>query len=285
MSDTPSILDMLLTYIATDTTQVSDIYDSVIGINSNGEKVEYFVKDLLCDSLDKDSKEEKESEHRERLSWLGSQNHPPDIMLEGNEAIEVKKSRGKHTKLQLNSSTPKTHIKPDMKRINQDCAECEDWSHKDMVYVLASDVSGGSVGFMWVLYGDCWCSDNSEYEDIVNSIEESLEDSLSDDVTLDMSGNELGKVKDVGKGGSSELRIRPMWSIEHPASKFKDSITDYKTKIDEESPMFMVMKREKFFENMKELSQSEQNTILRSDDVKLTEVIEDGCEFITIQTP
>lgn len=276
MNDT-SILDLAINYSNIKNTEFDDVYDSCVGINTNGEKVEYFIKDLLCDSLSIDGKDKKEQQHKEKLSWLGSKNHPPDMMIRDGEAIEVKKFRGKHQKLSLNSSTPKTHITPDMKRINSDCEACEDeiggWDKKDMVYALASDVSSGSVGFTWVLYGDCWCSKNKTYKDVTDSIRESLEDSLPKDVNLDMSGNELGKVKDVGEGGG-ELRIRPMWSIEHPANKFKKYIDKYKSKITNSNPLFMVMKRTKFKQSFESISSEDKDILLSSDNTTLTQLVE-----------
>lgn len=277
--ESASILDMVVNYstLGSEST-LDDVYDSSISINSTGERMEYFVKDLLAGSLDKESKEDKITEHKKYLSWLGSQNHPPDLMIRDDVAVEVKKSRGKHSKLQLNSSTPRTHLKPDMPRVNTDCANCEDWGEKDMVYVLGSSVTKSDVGFMWVVYGECWCDKNEEYNSVTNSIESAIEDSLPDDVTLDMSGNEIAKVKDVGDGMGAELRVRPMWSIGHPAKIFSQYVNNYEEKIDNGQPLFLVMPDDKF-ESTNEQKKAE---LAESDTITITKVKEENCHIIEV---
>lgn len=275
-----SLLDMILTYSEVDEASLDDVYDSSISINSAGERMEYFVKDLLADSLDEESADDKTAAHRKVLSWLGSQNHPPDLMIRGAEAIEVKKSRGKHSKLQLNSSTPRTSLRADMKRVNDDCTSCEDeiggWTEKDMVYVLGSRVTKSSVGFMWVVYGDCWCDDSDVYASVTDDLEDAIEQSPPDNGSLETGGNELAKVKDVGDGMGAELRARPMWSIEHPAKKFSQYVDNYEQKLDDGQPMFTVMPEDRF----EQAPARKREALESNDDVSITHVESEDCYII-----
>jgi hypothetical protein len=269
---------MASNYAEMDEPSLDDVYDSAISINSAGERMEYFIKDLLAKSINKESADEKAAEHKKYLSWLGSQNHPPDLMIRDGPAIEVKKSRGKHRKLQLNSSTPRIKLRADMDRVNSDCANCEDWSEKDMVYALGSRVSKSNVGFIWVVYGDCWCDKSEVYKEVTDDLEEAIEESPPTNGTLDMSGNEIAKVRDVGSGMGAEHRTRSMWSIGHPAKMFSQYIENYEQKLDDGKPMFVVMPVEKF-----ESADTENKATLReSDSIHITELDDEDCVIIEV---
>ncbi len=278
-----SIIDMVITYTDVNNHSLDDVYDSAISINSSGERMEYFVKDLLADSLDKETADEKTKAHKKCLSWLGSQNHPPDLMIRGAEAIEVKKSRGKHSKLQLNSSTPRTTLRSSMNRVTEDCSSCEDdiggWDEKDMVYVLGSRVTGNDVGFIWVVYGECFCDDTEVYENVTDTLENAIKESPPTNGNLDLSGNEIAKVKDVGDGMYTEHRVRPMWSIEHPAKKFSEYVDSYDKKLDNGTPLFLVLPERKF----KQVDASKKQILRQSNSVTITHVDSEGCYIIESQ--
>lgn len=277
---TASLLDMVTTYAEMESPSLDNVYDSSIAINSAGERLEYFVKDLLAGSIDKDGVEDKTASHKRCLSWLGSQNHPPDLMIRGGEAIEVKKTRNKHSKLQLNSSTPRTKLRADMKRVNSDCQSCEDgiggWTEKDMVYVIGSRVSKQRVGFLWVVYGDCWCDESNVYNEVTDSIEEAISENPPANGNLDMSGNELAKVKNVGQGMGAELRARPMWSIPHPAKMFSQYVENYEQKLEDGQPMFVVLPEERFSQEPEELIEE----VTSDDSISVTHVASEDCVII-----
>lgn len=61
----------------------------------------------------------------EVFSYLGNNSNPPDAMLRNGDAIEVKKIESLSSALTLNSSM-----------ISTACREAEQWSEKDMIYVV-----------------------------------------------------------------------------------------------------------------------------------------------------
>lgn len=216
-------------------------------MNSQGDQLEYLIKDLLCDTLNdnSNSKEEKDEVHSTALSWTGSHNEPPDMMIDGGEAIEVKKFTGKEPTIALNSSIPKQVMHSDNQRLHSD--SLGGWEEKDMVYALGSDVSKGEVGFIWIVYGDCWCASNELYEEI----DEKLSDSVSSASTDFEYGkfsetNEIGRLNDVDRNARASLRIRGMWQLEHPAKGFKQYIDHYDEKIKSGTPLFMVVRESTF---------------------------------------
>jgi hypothetical protein len=69
---------------------------------------------------------------------------------------------------------------------------------------------------------------------------------MPEGVTVDTSGNEIAKVRDVGEGIGAELRIRPMWSIPHPAKMFSQYVDNYEQKLDDGNPLFLTIPEQKF---------------------------------------
>lgn len=75
-----------------------------------GGALEEYVKDIFVDTvgeLDLEIRNQKISSH---FSYFGNQNNPPDSILCGGDAIEVKKIESRGASLALNSSYPKSKL-------------------------------------------------------------------------------------------------------------------------------------------------------------------------------
>ena len=104
--------------------------------NQMGAALEDYVKNAFADCLGQDSRFVKQARSK-TFSYLGNSNNPPDAMLIGNDAIEIKKIASLGTsQLQLNSSYPKNKLHSDNAKICNACRECEVWQEKDMIYVV-----------------------------------------------------------------------------------------------------------------------------------------------------
>ena len=75
-----------------------------------GVALEEFVKNAFADCFDCNEKTVIQAQSKV-FSYLGNSNNPPDAMLRGSDAIEIKKltSIG-NTQMQLNSSYPKNKL-------------------------------------------------------------------------------------------------------------------------------------------------------------------------------
>ena len=56
-----------------------------------GDALEYYIKDLFCNSLHENDIEKKNIIYEENFSYFGNQNNPPDFIVKDGDAIEVKK--------------------------------------------------------------------------------------------------------------------------------------------------------------------------------------------------
>lgn len=203
---------------------LKSIYKGSNRANVMGEALEYYVKDLFCDSLKEKDADKKDRKHSEYFSYIGNQNNPPDFIVKQGDAVEVKKIESFGSSLALNSSYPKSKLHADSLMITTACKKCEVWDCKDIIY-LVGVIKESKVRLMWFVYGDCYAADREVYEKIrdavVGGIKEMKGVALSDT-------DELGRVNKVDPLGITYLRIRGMWAIENPLRVFNYVIKDYK---------------------------------------------------------
>lgn len=198
--------------------------------NQMGTALEDYVKNAFADCLGKDTHVIKQSRHN-TFSYLGNSRNPPDAMLKGGDAIEIKKleTLGK-SQLQLNSSYPKNKLRSDNPKICSACHDCEEWEEKDMIYVVGQ-VNKQVLQNIFFVYGDLYCDSHEIYEHAENVIRGGLESIEGVDLA---DTKELGRINEVDHLGISDLRVRGMWLIKSPFLHFDyltDNITDYSFKL------------------------------------------------------
>ncbi len=224
---TTNLLIAIKNIVENPVTNLISYYGSANRINNIGEALEFYIKDLFCNSSKIEGILPKIEAYSEYLSYVGNQNNPPDIMIKGGDAIEVKKLEGKgYGTLALNSSYPKDKISANSLMITKECRECEDWVEKDILYVVGS-ADSDILKSLWFVYGDCYAADKDVYERIKNTISTGIKE-LSDVEFSDT--KEFAKIKRVDPLGITDLRIRGMWHIDTPSKAF-----NYITTVNHES--------------------------------------------------
>ncbi len=195
---------------------IRDFYSGRNRANSMGDALETYIKDSFADTFNIDSEEDRLEIYNRTFSWLGSQNNPPDIMIKGGDAIEVKKIQSANSSLSLNSSYPKSDLRYTSPMITSECKKCENWSVKDLIYCVGhtSDVKLNSL---WIVYGSIYAAKHETYQRIRNTISEGIKE-VPDVVFAET--KELGRVNQVDPLGITNLRIRGMWQIENPKKVF-----------------------------------------------------------------
>ncbi|MBN2260668.1 MAG: NgoPII family restriction endonuclease [Clostridiales bacterium] len=193
----------------------------LIRINAVGEQLEFYVKDAICNSF-KLTHEEKERRHREIFSLLGNQNNPPDAIIRGGDAFEIKKIQSLKSSIALNSSTPKDMLHRDDGRITEACRNCEagNWEEKDIFYVVGS-VQKSKIKYLFFVHGLCYSAKREVYQRISRKLKQGIDGSIKAE-GIEGSGEtvELGRINRVDPLGITKLRIRGMWMIENPIRVF-----------------------------------------------------------------
>ncbi|MDD3773370.1 MAG: NgoPII family restriction endonuclease [Weeksellaceae bacterium] len=142
-------------------------------MNNVGEALETFIKDAFVNTIQPEDEQVKMRRYSEEFSWLGNQNHPPDIMIKGGDAIEVKKTQSANSDLALNSSYPKSTVQASSTMITQSCRTCEDWTEKDLIYCVGH-TTDDSIKSLWFVYGNIYAANHETYQIIKQKITEGI---------------------------------------------------------------------------------------------------------------
>lgn len=201
--------------------------------NNMGDALEYYIKDLFCNTISISDFNEKDKEYGKYLSYLGNSNNPPDFIIKSGPAVEVKKIENvTFGEIALNSSDPKDYLHSSSTLISKACRSCEDdigcWTKKDMIYVIGNVVKN-KLNVLWFLYGDCYAADTEVYKKIKTTIQVGVTEIQGVEFSKT---KELGKIHKVDPLGITNLRIRGMWSIKHPMKVFDYVTNVYNPKVD-----------------------------------------------------
>lgn len=186
-------------------------------VTAMGDALEDYVKDAYADTFDPAlSEQDRRRRFEATFSWLGNSSNPPDLLLRGGDAVEVKKLSPASRTIQLNSSNPKDRLWADDPRVASGAVAAEDWVARDMAYWIGT-VSGRTLQGMWVVFGDTFCAERGTYGRISNHIASAVAElpDLEHGQT-----NELGRLNRVDPLGITSLRVRGMWVIAHPKHVF-----------------------------------------------------------------
>jgi len=196
--------------------------------NNVGEALEMFVKDAFANTIQEQDEQVKNTRFSQVFSWLGNQNHPPDIMIRQGDAIEVKKTQSANSDLALNSSYPKSNIQVESNMITQECRTCEIWTEKDLIYCVGH-TDDESVNSLWMVYGNIYAAKHETYQ----VIKQKITDGINEIPNVELAEtNELGRVNRVDPLGITNLRIRGMWQIQNPRRVFNYLHTPTKNKFE-----------------------------------------------------
>ncbi|MEO8512278.1 MAG: NgoPII family restriction endonuclease [Ignavibacteria bacterium] len=197
--------------------EIKTVYESKNRANGVGASFEAYVKDIFAGTHEVEDENELIRIHNEIFSYGGTQNQPPDLMLRGGDAIEVKKIESISNSIALNSSYPKDKLYAHSKMINKHCKDCEVWEVKDMVYIIGC-VTKNSLKSIWIVYGDCYAANNEIYEKIRTHIEQGIREIKTVEFA---ETKELARLNRIDPLGITNLRVRGMWEIENPRKVFK----------------------------------------------------------------
>jgi len=211
-----NILEAIVNIAQNPIYSIRSLYSGRNRVNNIGEALETFVKDAFVNTIQNEDELEKMRRYSEEFSWLGNQNHPPDIMIKGGDAIEVKKTQSANSDLALNSSYPKSTVQSISKLITQSCRTCEDWTEKDLIYCIGH-TTDDSIKSLWMVYGNIYAASHETYQIIKQKITEGINEIPNVELA---ETNELGRVNRVDPLGITNLRIRGMWQIQNPRRVF-----------------------------------------------------------------
>lgn len=163
-----NIIDAIVTLVQRNDFNLLNSHVGNNRANNMGEALEIYAKNLFADSFDC-SESERLEKWAETFSYIGNNNNPPDFMLKFGDAVEVKKIESNAAALALNSSYPKHTLKSSITLISNACRDAEDWTEKDMLYIVGV-VTRKRLKHLCMVYGRDYCASDECYERIEDNI-------------------------------------------------------------------------------------------------------------------
>jgi len=211
-----NILEAIINIVTNPILDIKNLYSGKNRVNNVGEGLEMYIKDAFADTIKLVDEQAKMIKYNYVFSWLGNQNHPPDIMIRTGDAIEVKKTQSVNSDLALNSSYPKSTIQSNSTLITQECRDCEEWVEKDLIYCIGH-TSNEKINSLWMVYGSIYAANHETYQIVKQKISTGINEIPNVELA---ETNELGRVNRVDPLGITNLRIRGMWQIQNPRRVF-----------------------------------------------------------------
>lgn len=213
-----NILDAIHNISKLEKLEVEEITSGNNRMLNVGEGLEVFVKNAFANTFNETDRKARITKLSEVFSYEGSKRTPPDLMIKGGDAIEVKKVEALSSELQLNSSFPKAKLFSDSKLINNHCRTCEDWTEKDIIYTIGHVLKKTKkLSSIWFVYGSIYAADASVYTSLKDTLTEKLENIESINFSPT---NEIGRINYVDPLKITNLRIRGMWLLKPPFKVF-----------------------------------------------------------------
>jgi hypothetical protein len=190
-------------------------------VNAVGQQLEFYVKDAICGSLESGKKEETFGQSERVFSYLGNQNNPPDLIISGGDAYEIKKIQTLKASLALNNSPPKNRLYRNDPRITQHCRGIEGgtWVSKEIFYVVGCS-QNGKLNHLFFVHGQCYAADTEVYEKKASRLKSNIDAFFKSEGLETTKTIELGRVNRMDPLGITNFRIRGMWEIENPLRVF-----------------------------------------------------------------
>ncbi len=219
---------------------VTSFYRGKNRINAVGDALEAFIKDTFANTVGETNENRKNEVYSELFSYSGNANNPPDLMIKGGDAIEVKKVEVGTAKIALNSSYPATKLFSDSPMITTTCRNCEAWTEKDIIYAIGC-FQNSKLKIIWLIYGDCYAASRETYEKIRKKISQGVREIESVEFSFT---KELGRVNKIDPLEITDLRIRGMWQIENPKNVYNYLNINYQ--ITKSFQLYVLMKETKY---------------------------------------
>lgn len=163
-----NIVDAVITLVKRNNFTLTNSQGGNNRINIQGDALEDYVKNLFADTFNCVESERLES-WCENFSYIGNNANPPDLMLKGGDAVEVKKIESPDSVIALNSSYPKHTLKSSNPLISRACREAEIWTEKDIIYAVGV-VNKNRLKHLCMIYGQDYFSSKYGHAQIEENI-------------------------------------------------------------------------------------------------------------------
>ena len=190
-------------------------------VAQKGKGLELYIKKAFANGFAL-SESKLQTRFSNVFSYQGGTNNPPDAMIRGGAAIEIKKIEG-NSQIQLNSSFPKQVLLQHDKMITKECQTAEKWQEKQLIYAIGI-VEKSMLKHLFMVYGEDYCAPESCYRNLIDAVKTAVEEAIKATGKQLTASNELARVNAVDPIERTYMRVRGMWGMENPWKAFNISL-------------------------------------------------------------
>ena len=195
------------------------------------QQMEYYVKDAISGSF-KSVKDKKPTDRYKGIfSYIGSKNKPPDMIIQGGDAVVIKTIKTYRGSLTINNYPPKDRIMWNDPWIVKNCREIDggQWNSKDIFYATGW-IEKRKMKYLIFIQGSCFFPEEEVYNKKIQGLKKNIYDYLESEGLEANRTIGLGKVNNMDPLGITDLRIKGVWRIKHPLKTFSDTFSYDKNK-------------------------------------------------------
>ena len=131
--------------------------------NSKDETLENYIKDVFGGTMNVANENERDEIFSSQFSYFGNQNNPPDMMIQGGDAIKIKNMQNRDSGIAIYTAYPEDLLYADHPAVSSYCRDAEVWTQKDLLYVVLL-ASSETLKSLWFVYGDCYFASRDFYQ-------------------------------------------------------------------------------------------------------------------------
>ncbi|MGD2066623.1 MAG: NgoPII family restriction endonuclease [Candidatus Bathyarchaeota archaeon] len=232
------------------------------------QQMEYYVKDAITGSF-KSVKDRKPTDRYNGIfSYIGNKNKPPDMIIQGGDAIVIKTVKTYKGSFTINNSPPKDRLMWNDPWVIKNCRRIDggQWNSKDLFYVF-SWIEKKRMKYLNFIQGSCFIPEQNVYNKKIHDLKKNIYNYLKSEGLEANRTIGLGKVNNMDPLGITNLRIKAVWRIKNPLKIFSDTfIYDKK----QEFTSISLMLKNKFDSfPKKDINAIEKNKQIEIEDVKI----------------
>lgn len=190
------------------------------------QQMEYYMKDAISGSF-KSVKDRKPTDRYNGVfSYIGSKNKPPDMIIQGGDALVIKTIKTYKGSLTINNYPPKDRLKWNDPWILKNCQEIDggQWNSKDIFYVNGW-TEKRKMKYLNFIQGSCFIPEEEVYNKKIHGLKKNIYNYLESEGLEVINTIGLAKVNKMDPLDITNLRIKCVWSIKNPLRIFSDTFS------------------------------------------------------------
>ena len=187
------------------------------------QQMEYYVKDAITGSFKSVMDKKPTDRYKGAFSYIGKKNKPPDMIIQGGNALVIKTIKTYKGSFTINTSSPKDRLMWNDPWIIKNCRRIDggQWNSKDIFYVIGW-IEKRRMRYLNFIQGSCFISEEKFYNKIIHDLKKNIYNYFESKGLEAKHTIGLGKVNNMDPLGITNLRIKAVWRMKNPLKIFSD---------------------------------------------------------------